>query len=79
MILPSSCVTGASRGIGAEVTLTLANLGYTVLGLARNVGKIDELALRVGDDNGGKIISRHCDVENESEILSAFNWVTKII
>jgi short-subunit dehydrogenase len=40
-------VTGASRGIGRQLTLELADRGATVSLLARDAGAIDELAQRV--------------------------------
>lgn len=38
-------VTGASRGIGRELTLQLANAGNTVIAISRNSGKLNELKL----------------------------------
>jgi 3-oxoacyl-[acyl-carrier protein] reductase len=38
-------VTGASRGIGRELTLQLANLGHHVIAISRNEKKLNELAV----------------------------------
>jgi NAD(P)-dependent dehydrogenase (short-subunit alcohol dehydrogenase family) len=38
-------VTGASEGLGAQLCLDLARAGATVVGLARNVERLDALAL----------------------------------
>ncbi|CRK95666.1 CLUMA_CG009124, isoform A, partial [Clunio marinus] len=69
------CVTGASRGIGAEICLELANHGFIVIGLARGINKIQELSKRIENDKHGKIIARKCNVENENEILESFQWI----
>lgn len=71
-----ACVTGASSGIGAEICVKLANCGFNVVGLARREHKINELNDQVNDANGGKVYGRKCDLENESEILEAFAWVS---
>lgn len=41
-------VTGASRGIGAGVTETLTKDGYTVVGIARREGPLQEVAEKTG-------------------------------
>jgi len=69
------CVTGASKGIGAEICLKLANDGDIVIGLARSVEKIIELNEQVKSDSVGKIVGRKCDVTNESDIVAAFSCV----
>jgi NADP+-dependent farnesol dehydrogenase len=68
-------VTGASRGIGAEISLKLADAGCTVIGLARTVDKINELSLNLTNGSPGKIIGRKCDIENEEEVKEAFEWL----
>jgi NAD(P)-dependent dehydrogenase (short-subunit alcohol dehydrogenase family) len=70
-------VTGASRGIGAAVCLKLAKAGFIVLGLARNVDQIQKLSDELESDCTGRIVGRACDVENESDIKEAFEWVRK--
>lgn len=53
----------------------MANSGCIVIGLARKVDKIDELSSKLSKKSSGKIIGRKCDVENESEIQDAFNFI----
>lgn len=43
-------MTGASSGIGKVAASMLANAGYTVFGLARNYGKLAELATKLPPD-----------------------------
>lgn len=69
-------VTGASVGIGAAICRELVKYGMTVIGCARNVKKIEELA----HEDGvlicpGKIYAVKCDLSNESEILAMFNEI----
>lgn len=71
----NSCVMGASKGIGAEICLKLADAGCTVIGLARTVKKIDELSTELSNGSPGKIIGRKCDVESEYDIKDAFSWI----
>jgi len=46
-----SFVTGASRGIGFETCVRLANKDHHIVALARTVGGLEELADKIGDDN----------------------------
>lgn len=70
-------ITGASSGIGADLSVKLANHGLIVIGLARRVEKIEELAQKIEAGSVGKIIGRKCDLEVEAEILEAFQWISK--
>ncbi|XP_039752273.1 farnesol dehydrogenase-like [Pararge aegeria] len=66
-------VTGASSGIGAALSIRLAENGMTVVGLARRAHLIDELNSEV--TGTGKIHSRQCDLSKVEEIKAAFEWV----
>ncbi|XP_058813721.1 farnesol dehydrogenase [Topomyia yanbarensis] len=70
-------VTGASSGIGSDIAQALANAGMVVVGLARRVELIEELAGKV--TGSGKIYARKCDVANESELLETFGWIRKVL
>ena len=48
--LKSVIVTGASSGIGRVSSMMLAGAGYRVFGLARNYGKLQELAGQMSPD-----------------------------
>lgn len=69
-------VTGASAGIGAAICEALVKEGVTVVGLARRVHKIHELAERL-KEHTGKLHGLECDLEIENEIASAFDRVEK--
>jgi len=64
-------VTGASSGIGAAITLELANAGVKVFGLARRVDRVQELAKQTS----GNICAIECDVSKVESITSAFNEI----
>ncbi|XP_034827953.1 farnesol dehydrogenase-like [Maniola hyperantus] len=66
-------VTGASSGIGAALSVRLADHGMTVVGLARRAHLVDKLNTEV--KGAGKIVSRKCDISNVDEIQAAFEWV----
>jgi NAD(P)-dependent dehydrogenase (short-subunit alcohol dehydrogenase family) len=48
---PVTIVTGASRGIGHEVCLNLADQGHHIVALARTIGGLEDLADKIGDEN----------------------------
>jgi 3-oxoacyl-[acyl-carrier protein] reductase len=61
-------VTGASRGLGLEISRTIAAAGYRVLAIAR--ASTDELkeAARVSVSSGGAIEFRTCDLSDPLQI-----------
>ncbi|XP_076646771.1 uncharacterized protein LOC143355640 [Halictus rubicundus] len=65
-------VTGASSGIGRDVVKSLVNHAVKVVGLARRIDKLQELAKQLGKD---KFYPVQCDLVKEDDILRAFNWV----
>ncbi|XP_049855928.1 farnesol dehydrogenase-like [Schistocerca gregaria] len=65
-------VTGASAGIGAAIVQALLKHGLAVVGMARRVEKVKELALK---DAPGKLHAIAGDVSDEASILDAFKWV----
>ena len=60
-------VTGASRGLGRAITLALAAEGADVVAVARNQGRLDELAAEPAAGSG-KITARSCDLADASAI-----------
>ncbi|KAK4879386.1 hypothetical protein RN001_007532 [Aquatica leii] len=69
-------ITGASSGIGAAICALLVECGLKVVGLARRKEKIEELAKSLGNKTG-KLYAVKTDVTKESDILNAFEWITK--
>ena len=63
-------VTGASAGIGASICRVLAGEGMKVVGCARRIDKIEELArARPG------ITPYRCDLTSDSDIVGMFEWI----
>ncbi|KAM8905469.1 dehydrogenase/reductase SDR family member 11-like [Spinachia spinachia] len=66
-------VTGASAGIGASVAQELVRSGMKVVGCARDVEKIQKLAMELqAAGHSGVLLPFQCDLNNEEEILSMF-------
>jgi NAD(P)-dependent dehydrogenase (short-subunit alcohol dehydrogenase family) len=63
-------VTGASRGIGREIALTLADHGADVACAARSEDAIAETASMV-EERGSRAVAVRTDVTDESEVESA--------
>ncbi|XP_023588443.1 dehydrogenase/reductase SDR family member 11 isoform X5 [Trichechus manatus latirostris] len=69
-------VTGASGGIGAAVARALVQQGLKVVGCARTVSNIEELAAECKSAGyPGTLIPYRCDLSNEEDILSMFSAV----
>ncbi|KAM8706541.1 hypothetical protein ACLKA7_010756 [Drosophila subpalustris] len=66
-------ITGASVGIGASTAVTLANAGMVVIGLARREELVEALNAQVTGE--GKIFGRQCDLTNDEQLVSSFNWI----
>lgn len=71
----TAVVTGASSGIGAAVVIDLIKAGINVVGLARRKERIEELKQRIPASATGKLYAIKCDLTQESDIKSAFEWV----
>ncbi|XP_043265054.1 farnesol dehydrogenase-like [Colletes gigas] len=67
-------VTGASTGIGAAIARSLVDNDVKVVGLARRMEKLQEVA---GGLKKGMFHSIVCDVRKEEDILKAFEWTKK--
>ncbi|CAG9837209.1 unnamed protein product [Diabrotica balteata] len=71
-------VTGASSGIGAAVAERLVDEGMMVVGLARRVDKMEELA-RTLSNRRGSFHPIRCDVSIKQDILDAFQTVKETL
>ncbi|XP_044731919.1 farnesol dehydrogenase-like [Chrysoperla carnea] len=69
-------VTGSSAGIGAAISKALVKRGMKVVGLARRVEKLEELKKQVSKEPG-QFYGVKCDIQNEKDIIGAFEWVEK--
>lgn len=71
----TAIVTGASSGIGAAIVIDLIKAGLNVVGLARRKDRIEELREKFPSSATGKLYAIKCDLTQESDIKSAFEWV----
>ncbi|KAJ8952451.1 hypothetical protein NQ314_007524, partial [Rhamnusium bicolor] len=67
-------VTGASAGIGREITKELVKQGLKVVGVARRVELIEALAIEIKRYKG-KLYPLKCDVMKEEDVENIFQWI----
>jgi 3-hydroxy acid dehydrogenase / malonic semialdehyde reductase len=60
-------VTGASSGIGEAISKELVRRGWQVIGIARSIGKLDQLQKELSDS----FIPVVCDVSQKEQIVKA--------
>lgn len=71
-------VTGASSGIGEAIVDSLTKAGMKVVGLARRVERVQNLADKLAKDGAkGKLYAVKCDMRVEDDVVKAFEWTTK--
>jgi NAD(P)-dependent dehydrogenase (short-subunit alcohol dehydrogenase family) len=64
---PVAVVTGANRGIGRAITVTLAAGGFTVAASARDPASLDGTVAEAGEA-GGTAVPLACDVRDEASV-----------
>lgn len=72
-------VTGASVGIGAQITKTLAENGMKVIAIARRFEKLQELSDSVNGKYEIKVYPMACDLRKEEDILHVFDWANHVL
>ena len=65
--MKTALVTGASKGIGRQIALTLAQNGYTVIGTYNST--------KVAEDNESNIIYTKCDVSDYAQVVALFEHI----
>jgi NAD(P)-dependent dehydrogenase (short-subunit alcohol dehydrogenase family) len=67
-------ITGASRGIGESIAVTLASLGAEVILVSRKIEGLKEVENKIIAD-GGKAVSIPCNIGNMEEIDGLFKQI----
>lgn len=69
----NAVVTGATRGIGREIAITLAKNGANLAINYRNYNEEIENLIEILKGHGVKVIAVKCDVSNEDEVTNFIN------
>jgi NAD(P)-dependent dehydrogenase (short-subunit alcohol dehydrogenase family) len=69
-------VTGASRGIGRAIALSLAQAGAHVVGCARNTSRLNDLVEEIGRQ-GGDAVGLKVDLKHYDDVKSMADAVIK--
>ena len=64
-------VTGASSGLGVQLATAFARQGADLVLLARRVERLEELAGKLRDKYGAKVLPVRCDVTSTEDINAA--------
>ena len=64
-------ITGASRGIGAALSIELDRRGFTVAGLSRTGDP------PLGCQDPSRFLSRQCDATDEQQLRDSFAWIAE--
>jgi NAD(P)-dependent dehydrogenase (short-subunit alcohol dehydrogenase family) len=69
-------ITGASTGIGRQLSIDLAKAGYTVAATARSVDKLDALAVETAGVKG-KIVGFPCDLTDHTAVQKVVDEIER--
>jgi NAD(P)-dependent dehydrogenase (short-subunit alcohol dehydrogenase family) len=73
----SAAVTGAGRGLGADIASLLAQSGAHVYLLSKDAGELDEVAARIRG-NGGACTPVVCDLLKDDQLERAFSELPRL-
>ena len=68
----TALVTGASSGIGRETVIRLAKRGYRVIGIARRMDRVNQLASHLQD-----IIPKRADLSNTDDVMALCAYISE--
>lgn len=71
-------VTGASSGIGAAIARDLVKNGLQVVGLARRVERVEEIAKQLPAELRSKLVALKCDVSSLNSVNEAFDKIIEL-
>jgi NAD(P)-dependent dehydrogenase (short-subunit alcohol dehydrogenase family) len=70
-------VTGAGRGLGAEISVALAEAGADVVLMSRTRGELEEVAKRI-ESSGGRARLLVCDVTDGARVREEINSLERL-
>ncbi len=73
----TALVTGAGRGLGAEIALALADAGARIYVMSRSPDQLNELSSRI-EERGGKATALVCDVTDATAFEQALGRVERL-
>jgi len=68
-------VTGASSGIGKNISIQLAEHGLKVIGCGRNLDNLSSVKNEIPKSTKGEFIPFKCDISNEEDVVHLFSFV----
>jgi len=68
-------VTGASVGIGKDISLRLVEHGLKVVGCGRDLNKLTLVKYDISNNAKGEFFPFKCDVSKEEDVLNLFNYI----
>lgn len=68
-------ITGASSGIGKDISIELAKKGYDLILVARDIDKLNEVKDEILKDNNINIDAIKVDLSVEEECINLYNYV----
>lgn len=68
-------VSGASRNIGLAAARAMAEVGAHVVMLARDDGRLREVAAEIARQTGATVTPRACDVSSEADTRALVDWL----
>lgn len=66
----TAIVTGAGRGIGESIALTLASRGADVMVIGRSLEPLNATVAAI-EANGGRAFAHHCDISAAADVATA--------
>ncbi len=73
----TALVTGAGRGLGADIATALARSGAVVYAMSRSAGELDQLVAKIRAD-GGRAEAAPCDVTDAAAVQRIINGMPRV-